>query len=130
MLCKTPDGLLGHREISQMLIGIGVKATAQELRDIVNDVVGDEPKVDFNAFVVLMTRKYKQLSFDEEVEGVFKALDLNKNTFIDASDIVALMQTRGIVVTPGEAQSLLGIISDSTQGMTKEELKTFIHTKM
>jgi Ca2+-binding EF-hand superfamily protein len=113
-----------------MLIGIGVKATAQELRDLLTDVVGDEPKVDFNAFVVLMTRKYKQLSFDEEVDGVFKVLDQNKNTFTDGSDIVALMQSRGIVVTPGEAQSLLAIISDSAPGMTKEELKTFIHTKM
>jgi Ca2+-binding EF-hand superfamily protein len=130
MLCKSPDGFLGHREVSQMLIGIGVKATAQELRDIIMDVVGDEPKIDFNAFVVLMTRRYKQLSFDDEIDSLFAALDVNKDTFVDASDIVSLFQARGMVVTLGEAQALLSMISDSPQGLARSELKTFVQTKM
>jgi Ca2+-binding EF-hand superfamily protein len=130
MLCKSPDGFLGHREISQMLQGIGVKATAQELRDLIADVVGDEPKVDFNAFVVLMTRRYKHLSFDEEMDSLFAALDVNKDGTIDASDVVSLMQARGIVVTVGEAQALLSMISESPQGLAKPELKTFVQTKM
>jgi Ca2+-binding EF-hand superfamily protein len=130
MLCKSPDGLLGHREISQMLTGIGVKATAQELRDLITDVVGDEPKVDFNAFVVLMTRRYKQLSFDEEIDSLFAAMDANKDGAIDAADVVSLMQARGMVVTPGEAQALLAMISESGQGLAKPELKAFVQTKM
>jgi Ca2+-binding EF-hand superfamily protein len=130
MLCKSPDGYLGHREVSQMLTGIGVKATAQELRDIIQDVVGDEPKIDFNAFVVLMTRRYKQLSFDEEIESLFAALDGNRDGFVDSADIVNLFQARGMVVTPGEAQGLLSMISDTPQGLAKSELKTFVQTKM
>jgi Ca2+-binding EF-hand superfamily protein len=122
--------LLGHREISQMLTGIGVKARAQELRDLITDVVGDEPKVDFNAFVVLMTRRYKHLSFDDEIDSLFAAMDANKDSIIDAADIVGLMQARGMVVTPGEAQALLGMISESGQGLTKAELKLFVQTKM
>lgn len=130
MLCKSSDGLLGHREISQMLTGIGIKATAQELKSIIGDVVGDEPKVDFNAFLVLMTRKYNQLSFDDEIDSLFKVLDSNKDSFIDASDIVAIMQANGTTVTPGEAQSLLSMISDSPQGLCIDELKVFVKTKM
>jgi Ca2+-binding EF-hand superfamily protein len=130
MLCKSSDGFLAHREISQMLLGIGVKATAQELRDLIADVVGDEPKIDFNAFVVLMTRRYKQLSFDEEIDALFAALDVNRDGTLDASDIVSLMQARGMVVTTGEAQALLSMIAESPQGLSKPELKTFIQTKM
>ncbi|KAK8870955.1 hypothetical protein M9Y10_008868 [Tritrichomonas musculus] len=130
MLLKSSDGLLGHREISQMLTGIGIKATAQELKNIIGDVVGEEPKIDFNAFVVLMTRKYNQLSYDEEIESLFKSIDLNKDSVVDASDIVALMQANGTFVTQGEAQSLLSMISDSPQGLCLDELKTFVHTKM
>lgn len=130
MLCKSSDGLLGHREISQMLTGIGIKATAQELKSIIGDVVGDEPKVDFNAFLVLMTRKYNQLSFDDEIDSLFKVLDSNKDSFIDASDIIAIMQANGTIVTPGEAQSLLSMISDSPQGLCIDELKVFVKTKM
>lgn len=130
MLCKSSDGLLGHREISQMLTGIGIKATAQELKSIISDVVGDEPKVDFNAFLVLMTRKYNQLSFDDEIDSLFNVLDSNKDSFIDVSDIVAIMQANGTSVTPGEAQSLLSMISDSPQGLCLDELKSFVKTKM
>lgn len=130
MLLKSSDGLLGHREISQMLTGIGIKVTAQELKNIIGDVVGEEPKIDFNAFVVLMTRKYNQLSYDEEIESLFKSIDLNKDSVVDASDIVALMQANGTFVTQGEAQSLLSMISDSPQGLCLDELKTFVHTKM
>jgi Ca2+-binding EF-hand superfamily protein len=130
LLCKSPDGLLGHREVSQMLRGIGVKATAQELKDLIKDVVGDEPKIDFDAFVVFMTRKYKQLSFDEEISSLFETLDANKDGFVDAHDIFNTMQSRGVNMTLGEAQALLLIISDSQQGLTKGELKTFVQTKM
>lgn len=130
MLCKSPDGLLGHREISQMLTGIGVKATAQELKEIIGEVVGDEPKVDFNAFVVLMTRKYKHLSVDDEIADLFTALDVNDDTLVDASDIVEIMRRGGVDVTAGEAQALLGMISDSQAGLTKDELRTFVQTKM
>lgn len=130
MLCKSPDGLLGHREVSQLLSGIGVKVTAQELKNIINDVVGEEPKIDFNAFVVLMTRKYSQLSFDDEINSLFKILDLNSDSVIDSSDLVSLMQRDGIYVTPGEAQALLSMISDSPQGLTEDDLKSFVHTKM
>lgn len=130
MLCKSSDGLLGHREISQMLTGIGIKATAQELKSIISDVVGEEPKIDFNAFVVLMTRKYSQLSFDEEIDSLFKVIDSNKDSIVDVSDIVTLMQENGTFVTPGEAQALLSMISDSPQGLCLDELKTFVHTKM
>jgi Ca2+-binding EF-hand superfamily protein len=130
MLCKTSDGLLGHREVSQLLQGIGVKATAQELKDLIHDVVGDEPKVDFDAFVVLMTRRYKGSSFDDEVDSLFEGLDVNKDSFIDAAVIVSLMQARGTVVTLGEAQALLSMIADGPQGLTKSELKAFIQTKM
>ena len=130
MLCKSPDGLLGHREISQMLTGIGVKATAQELKDIISDVVGDEPKIDFNAFVVLMTRKYKHLPIDDEVDELFTSLDTNDDTLVDAGDIAEVMRRAGVSITPGEAQSLLGMISDSHAGLTKEELRAFVQTKM
>ena len=130
MLCKSSDGLLGHREISQMLTGIGVKVTAQELKTLIADVVGDEPKIDFNAFVVFMTRKYSQLSFDDEIDALFKSIDYNEDGAIDSTDIVNLMMENGYFVTPGEAQALVSMISDSQNGLDREELKTFVHTKM
>lgn len=130
MLCKSSDGCLGHREVSQMLTGIGIKATAQELKDIINDVIGDEPKIDFNAFVVLMTRKYRHIPIDDEMDDLFTSLDANQDSIVDANDIVSIMQARGMIVTLGEAQALLAMISDSQQGLTKDELKTFIQTKM
>ena len=113
-----------------MLTGIGVKATAQELKDIISDVVGDEPKIDFNAFVVLMTRKYKHLPIDDEVDELFTSLDTNDDTVVDAGDIAEVMRREGVSITPGEAQSLLGMISDSHAGLTKEELRAFVQTKM
>jgi len=130
MLCSTPDGTLGHREISQLLMGIGIRVSAQELKDLISDVVGEESKIDFNGFVILMTRKYKQLSFDEEISDLFDSLDLNKNQILDANDLVNLLSDRGINISQGEAQGFLSMFSDSNQGMCIEELKSFIQTKM
>ncbi|EAX92280.1 EF hand family protein [Trichomonas vaginalis G3] len=125
-LCKTDDGLLGYREISQMLTAIGVKATASQLQDIINEVVGDEAKIDFNAFVLLMTRRYKQLSFEDEIDELFETIDAGHDNFIDPQDVIALMQSKGITVTPGEAEALLATISDSAKGMNKSEFQSFV----
>lgn len=114
-----------------MLNGIGIKATAQELKEIITDVVGeDEPKIDFNAFVVLMTRRYKQLSFEEEISNLFNTIDVSKDSILDANDIVELFKEHGQMVTVGEANALLQMISDTPQGMCEDELKTFMQTKM
>jgi len=77
-----------------------------------------------------MTRKYKQLSFDEEISDLFDSLDLNKNQILDANDLVNLLSDRGINISQGEAQGFLSMFSDSNQGMCIEELKSFIQTKM
>ena len=125
-LCKTDDGLLGHREISQMLTAIGVKATASQLQDIINEVVGDEAKIDFNAFVLLMTRKYKQLSFEDEIDELFDSIDGNHDGFLDSQDVINLLQRKNISVTPGEAEALLSTISDSGKGLNKQEFQNFV----
>jgi Ca2+-binding EF-hand superfamily protein len=109
MLCKTSDGLLRHQDIFHVLQGIGGKPTAQELKDLIHNFVGDKPKVDFDAFIVMMTRRSKGSSLDDEVGPLFEGLDVNKDLFIDAADIVSLMQACGTVVTLGEAQPLLSM---------------------
>ena len=109
-----------------MLTAIGVKATASQLQDIINEVVGDEAKIDFNAFVLLMTRKYKQLSFEDEIDELFESVDAGHDGYIDAQDLINLMQTKNIAVTPGEAEALLSTISDSGKGMTKQEFQNFV----
>jgi hypothetical protein len=39
----------------------------------------------------------------------------------------ATLQSRDFIVTPDKGQALLSMISDSPQGLTKSELKAFIH---
>lgn len=109
-----------------MLTAIGVKATASQLQDIINEVVGDEAKIDFNAFVLLMTRKYKQLSFEDEIDELFEVVDKGGDGFIDVQDVISLMQTKNIFVTPGEAEALLATVSDTGKGMTKSEFQSFV----
>ena len=109
-----------------MLSAIGVKATASQLQDIINEVVGDEAKIDFNAFVLLITRKYKQLSFEDEIDELFDTVDTTHDGYIDAQDLINLMQTKNVSVTPGEAEALLSTISDSGKGMTKEDFQNFV----
>lgn len=131
-MCRNTETTLGHREVSQMLSGIGIKATAQELKDIISDVIGeDRQRVDFDAFIVLMTRFYRQLSLSEEIDSLFNTIDISHDNIIDSQDIVNIMKSQGVVVTADEAQALLSLIGDNPQkGLTKEELTKFVQTKL
>lgn len=125
-MTNNEGGLLGHKEISQMLQAIGVKVSAAQLQEIISEVVGDESKVDFDAFTRLMTRKYKQLNFDDEVEMLFNTLDSTHDGILDSSDIISLLGKHGHSITPGDAESLLAVISDTPGGMNKSEFLSFV----
>jgi len=111
-----------------MFNSLGIRLNAAQLQEIISDVVGDEPRIDFNAFVILMTRKYKQISFDEEVDTLFSSIDSGNDGIIDSQDVIALLKTRGYNVTVGEAEALLSTLSDTPKGMNKEEFKQFVKT--
>ena len=131
-LCRGDEATLGHREISQMLSGIGVKATAQELKEIIADVIGeDQQRVDFNAFVVLMTRYYHHLPFSDEIDSLFKEMDRTHDDILDAQDIINFLNSQDIYLSLEEAQKLLSLIGEKTsKGISKDTLMNFIQTKM
>ena len=109
-----------------MLNSIGVKVNATQLQEIITEVIGDEPRIDFNAFVLLMTRKYKQISFDEEIEQLFNLIDLSHDNIIDSNDLNQLLKNQNINFSNGEIESLISTLSDSPNGINKEEFKEFI----
>jgi Ca2+-binding EF-hand superfamily protein len=129
-ICKSDDGTLGVKEVAQVLKGIGLKITAGELREIVADVVGEESLVNFDAFVVLMTRKYKHLYLEEEGDVLFSEVDGNKDGTIDSTDIIALMSKRGISVTKSEAENILGSLTTHGNTFDLESFKAFVHDRL
>ena len=79
---------------------------ASALQDIIADVVGESSKISFEAFVVLMSRRYKQLSSGEEIDSLFKTLSSDGET-ITADDLLEFFSQNDEVLTLDDANRLI-----------------------
>ena len=112
------DGYLSLKEVSDLLISLGVPVSADELRDMTNEVdIEGNGTVDFKEFIQLMARKMRDMDNEEEYIEAFRIFDKNNDDLISMDELKETMSILGRYVwneTPTDGE-ILQMIKDADE---------------
>ena len=105
---KNGDGTISTKELGAVMRSMGQNPTEAELMDMVHEVDGNgNGQIEFDEFVVLMTKLAGEATTDDDLREVFKALDQDGDGKINAEELRHVLGTLGEPLTESEIQELM-----------------------
>ena len=102
------DGYLSLKEVSDLLMSLGMPVSEDELREMTNEVdIEGNGTVDFKEFIQLMARKLRDMDNEEEYIEAFKIFDRDGNGLISANELQHVMTSLGENVTEEEVEEMI-----------------------
>eukprot|EP00931_Biecheleriopsis_adriatica_P082810 TRINITY_DN5627_c0_g1_i1.p2 TRINITY_DN5627_c0_g1~~TRINITY_DN5627_c0_g1_i1.p2 ORF type:complete len:151 (+),score=60.04 TRINITY_DN5627_c0_g1_i1:63-515(+) len=92
---EDKDDKLSMKELGTLLSCLGQNPSEDELREWISGDADPEFRVDFNAFLSLMSRKLKETDTEEELIEAFKVFDRDRDGFISATELRVSMTGLG-----------------------------------
>ena len=90
------DGYLNFREIADLLISLEVPVNDEELKEMTEEVdIEGNGTIDFKEFILLMQRKMRDLSNEEEYIEAFRIFDKNRDDVIGKDELKEVMSVIG-----------------------------------
>ncbi|KAI8087753.1 calmodulin [Gilbertella persicaria] len=109
---KNGDGVIDSSELGQVMRSLGHSPSAEELKDMIDDLDSDHNGyVDFNEFLVLMSRVKGSEETENDLIDAFKVFDKDKDGYI----------------THDELRSVMSQLGDVCQHLSQEELDQMIY---
>ena len=109
------DGYLSLKEVSDLLMSLGMPVSEDELREMTNEVdIEGNGTVDFKEFIQLMARKLRDMDNEEEYIEAFKIFDKNSDDLISIDELREVMTILGQYVwneTPSD-EEIVQMIKD------------------
>merc|ERR1719375_927852 len=102
------DGTITTKELGTVMRSLGQNPSEAELQDMINEV--DEDKngtIDFQEFLVMMSKKMKDTDAEEEIKEAFKVFDKDGNGFISAAELRHVMTNLGEKLTDEEVDEMI-----------------------
>lgn len=103
---EDKDDKLSLKEFGTLLSSLGQNPTEGELLTMMGGEDHD-PRIDFNTFLSLMSRKLKENDVDEELIEAFKVFDHNKDGFISGEELRKAMMNLGEKVIESEVDEMI-----------------------
>lgn len=105
---KDGDGTITTRELGTVMRGLGQNPTEAELVDMINEIdANGDGTVDFPEFLVLMSRKMKEIDSVDEIIEAFKVFDRDGNGFISAAELRHIMTNIGEKLSEEEVDEMI-----------------------
>ncbi|VDL64363.1 unnamed protein product [Hymenolepis diminuta] len=77
---KNGDGVITTKELGSVMRSLGQHVTEKELQEMIRKVDADRiGAVDFNEFLVLMSKKMRQVDNDDSLLSAFRVFDTDGN---------------------------------------------------
>nr|CAD1822492.1 unnamed protein product [Ananas comosus var. bracteatus] len=77
---RDGDGCITKEELDTVIRNLGQEATEEELQDMIREVDGNgNGTIEFGEFLILMSKKMKEINSDEELKEAFKVFDRDEN---------------------------------------------------
>ena len=112
------DGYLSLKEVSDLLMSLGMPVSEDELREMTNEVdIEGNGTVDFKEFIQLMARKLRDMDNEEEYIEAFKIFDKNSDDLISIDELREVMTILGQYVwneTPSD-EEIVQMIKDADE---------------
>eukprot|EP00761_Pharyngomonas_kirbyi_P003511 gb/GECH01003515.1/.p1 GENE.gb/GECH01003515.1/~~gb/GECH01003515.1/.p1 ORF type:complete len:152 (+),score=58.33 gb/GECH01003515.1/:1-456(+) len=93
---KNGDGRISSSELRKVMESIGLNPKTEELNDMIKEVdIDGNGMIEFQEFLVLMSRKLKSSDSEEEIREAFRMFDKNKDGFISEEELKQVMRAIG-----------------------------------
>ena len=128
---KHGDGTITSKDLGTAMQCLGIHLTEEELNKIVSEVeIEDDGKIDLDEFLIMMSKRMKQSSMEEELKEAFRIFDIDGNGFISAAELHHVMLNLGEKLTDLEIEEMIKVADVDNDGQINyEEFLTIIDRK-
>ena len=119
---KDKDGKISGKELEKAMISMGQNPTEDEINEMMREVdLNQDGKIDFEEFMILMTKSSPDTKTEEEVINAFRVFDKEGNGLIASSELKHIMMTIGDKMTEEEADEMVNEADIDEDGMINYE---------
>ena len=119
---KDKDGKISGKELSNAMVSMGQNPTEEEINEMVREVdLNQDGKIDFDEFMILMTKSSPDTQTEEEVINAFRVFDKEGNGLIASSELKHIMMTIGDKMSEEEAAEMVNEADIDGDGMINYE---------
>ena len=114
---KDGDGTITITELSTVLQSLGQNPTEEELEDIIREVdIDGNGEVDFNEFVLLMSKRLKASEHEDNLQDAFNIFDINGTGEIVGTNLFEVLTKLGENITLDEITEMINQIDVNKDG--------------
>ena len=114
---KDKDGKISDKELKNAIVSMGQNPTDDEINEMMREVdLNQDGKIDFDEFMILMTKSSPDTQTEEEVINAFRVFDKEGNGLI-----AHIMMTIGDKMTEEEADEMVNEADIDEDGMINYE---------
>ena len=85
---KDKDGKISGKELANAMESMGQNPTDEEINEMMREVdLNQDGKIDFDEFMILMTKSSPDTQTEEEVINAFRLFDKEGNGLITSSEL-------------------------------------------
>ncbi|XP_053689100.1 calmodulin-beta-like [Sabethes cyaneus] len=105
---KDGNGSITASELGMVVRALGMNPSQAEVEQMIHEVDLDgSGTIELNEFLVLMARKQRQDTTDEELRDAFKIFDRDGDGFLSVDELSAVMKNFGERLSDDELADLL-----------------------
>eukprot|EP00092_Neocalanus_flemingeri_P032668 GFUD01035533.1.p1 GENE.GFUD01035533.1~~GFUD01035533.1.p1 ORF type:complete len:154 (+),score=62.38 GFUD01035533.1:119-580(+) len=105
---KDGDGKITSVELGSVLKNLGQNPVETELSDMINEFdVDGNGTVDFDEFLVMMSKQMQDKDSDDELRQVFKVFDRDGNGLITVEELMQVLKTLGEELSEDEVKMMI-----------------------
>ena len=119
---KDKDGKISAKELENAMVSMGQNPTEDEIIEMMREVdLNQDGLIDFDEFMILMTKSSPDTQTEEEVINAFRVFDKEGNGLIASSELKHIMMTIGDKMTEEEADEMVNEADIDEDGMINYE---------
>ena len=119
---KDKDGKISGKELANAMFSMGQNPTDDEINEMMREVdLNQDGKIDFDEFMILMTKSSPETQAEEEVINAFRVFDKEGNGLIASSELKHIMMTIGDKMSEEEAEEMVNEADIDEDGMINYE---------
>jgi len=105
---RAGDGFITMKELGQAMRCLGHNPTEAELGDMINEVDLDgNGLIDFPEFLLMMSRKNKEVDVEGEIKEAFKAMNKTGNGRLTKDELKTVLTAFGEKLTDEEINEMM-----------------------
>ena len=112
------DGTITSMELGTVMKNLGKNPTEEELSDMINEFDRNRNgTVDFEEFLLMMSKQMKENDSDDELREVFKVFDQNGDGFINVEELMRVLTSLGEILSEEDVKMMIKEADNNGDGL-------------